>query len=100
MQYLICLVGSYDGSYIMACVSRAQTPSMMMNCDDLIHVFTVIQETINRLESLSDPSEREGLAIRLEYLNRSLINVSNNSELDEVVSLIERALTELNHETE
>ena len=55
---------------------------MMMNCDDLIHVFTVIQETINRLESLNDPSEREGLAIRLEYLNRSLINVSNNSELD------------------
>ena len=66
----------------------------MARRDDLLHAFTVVQETINRLESVVNPREREQLATRLEYLNRALINLNNDSELDEVVLLIETAVRE------
>ena len=72
-----------------------------MACRDDLHAFTVVQETINRLESVVNPREREQLATRLEYLNRALINLKNDSELDKVVLLlIETAVRELTHEND
>ena len=40
-------------------------------------VYSVVEQTIARLESLNDLSEMDGLIMRLECLNRSLANLGS-----------------------
>ena len=53
--------------------------------------YSVVEQTIVRLESLNDLSEMDGLIMRLEYLNRSLANL-DSPDTDEIMLLIGEAV--------
>lgn len=54
--------------------------------------YSVVEQTIARLESLNDLSETDGLIMRLEYLNRSLANL-DSPDTDEIMLLIGEAIS-------
>ena len=54
--------------------------------------YSVVVQTIARLESLNDLSEMDGLIMRLEYLNRSLANL-DSPDTDEIMLLIGEAIS-------
>ena len=54
--------------------------------------YSVVVQTIARLESLNDLSEMDGLVMRLEYLNRSLANL-DSPDTDEIMLLIGEAIS-------
>ena len=55
-----------------------------------LHAYHPVQETIARLENLRDPFEIDGLIMRLDYLNRFIVNLDNdsNSKTDGIISLL------------
>ena len=65
-----------------------------------LHAYHPVQETIARLENLRDPFEIDGLIMRLDYLNRFLVNLDNgsNSKTDGIISLIGDFINELMRE--
>jgi len=54
--------------------------------------YSVVEQTIARLESLNEVSEMDGLIMRLEYLNRSLANL-DSPDTDEIMLLIGEAIS-------
>ena len=54
--------------------------------------YSVVEQTIARLESLNDLSEMDGLIIRLECVNRSLTNL-DSPDTDEIMLLIGEAIS-------
>ena len=54
--------------------------------------YTVVEQTIARLESFNDLSEMDGLIMRLECLNRSLA-YSDSPDTDEIMLLIGEAIS-------
>ena len=59
--------------------------------------MNVVEQTIARLGSLNDLSERDGLILPLEYLNRSLANL-DSPDTDEIVHLIADAISCMSRE--
>ena len=53
--------------------------------------YSVVEQTIARLESLNDLSEMDGQIMRLECLNRSLANL-DSPDTDEIMLLIGEAI--------
>ena len=47
-----------------------------------------VNQTIATLENLIDPLEIDGLVLRLDYLIRTLVNLDNHSQTDEIISLL------------
>ena len=68
-----------------------------MAASEYFHAYNMVEETITRLENLTDPFEIDGVAMRFDYLNRLLVNLDNdtdsNSQTDEIVSLIGDAIS-------
>lgn len=54
--------------------------------------YSVVVQTIARLESLNDLSEMDSLIMRLEYLNRSFANL-DSPDMDEIMLLIGEAIS-------
>ena len=54
--------------------------------------YSVVEQTIARLESLNDLPEMDGLIMRLECLNRSLANLDSR-DTDEIMLLIGEAIS-------
>ena len=54
--------------------------------------YSVVEQTIARLESLNDLSEMDGLIMRLECLNRSFANLDSR-DTDEIMLLIGEAIS-------
>ena len=54
--------------------------------------YSVVEQTIARLESLNDLSEMDGVIMRLECLNRSLANL-DSPDTDEIMLLIGEAIS-------
>lgn len=73
-----------------------------MAASGYFHAYNMVEETITRLENLTDPFEIDGLIMRLDYLKRLLVNLDNdsNSQTDEIVSLIGDAINELMRDTQ
>ena len=68
-------------------------------CSSYQQAFGVIQQTITDLENMADTQETDGIIMRLDYLNRSLVNVDNNSQTDGIVRLIEEVVELLSMES-
>ena len=57
--------------------------------DLFLYAHNIVEETITRLDNLNDPFELDGLVMRLEYLNRTLVNVTDtNLQVDGVIRQI------------
>ena len=56
--------------------------------------YSVVEQTIARLESLNDLSEMDRLIMRLECLNRSLANL-DSPDTDEIMLLIGEAISSM-----
>ena len=78
-------------------VTQARRQQTKMEASGYLHAYHVVQETIARLENLRDPFEIDGLIMRLDYLNRFLVNLDNdsNSQTDGINSLSGDSINEL-----
>ena len=59
-----------------------------------------VNQTIATLENLIDPLEIDGLVLRLDYLIRTLVNLDNHSQTDEIISLLGEACNQLTSEAQ
>ena len=49
-----------------------------MAASGYFHAYHIVQEAIARFENLHDPFEIDGLIMRLDYLNRFLVNLDSD----------------------
>ena len=55
----------------------------------IVFAYSVVEQTIARLESVNNLSEMDGLITRFENLNRSLANL-DSPDTDEILLFIDR----------
>ena len=84
-----------------AVLTRAQSTNMAAKRNDyIVHAYNTVNQTITTLENLIDPLEINGLVLRLDYLFRTLDNLDNHSQMDEIINLLGEACNQLTSEAQ
>lgn len=60
----------------------------------------MVNHIITALENISDPLEIDGLILRLDYLIRTLVNLEDHPQTDEIIRLLGEACNDLTSEAQ
>lgn len=65
-----------------------------------LQAHNTVNHIITALENISDPLEIDGLILRLDYLIRTLVNLEDHPQTDEIIRLLGEACNDLTSEAQ
>ena len=74
-----------------AVLIRAQTNMAA----EYLQAHNTVNQIVMAPENVTDPLEINGLVLRLDYLSRTLVNLVNHPQTDEIIRMLGEACNEL-----
>ena len=66
--------------------------------EDFLFLHRTVLETISALDNMLDPSQIDGAVLRLDCVKRYLVNISDDSQTDAIISQLQQVIDRLEEE--
>ena len=79
---------------------RAQTNMAVEWSAEYLQAHNTVNQIVTALDNVTDPLEINGLVLRLDYIIRTLVNLVNHPQTDEIIRMLGEACNELTSTSE
>ena len=88
--------GSLPSTLCCLCISKMA--AVTDRREHYLFLYRTVVETISSLDNMLDPSQIDGIVLRLDCIKRYLVNIGDDSQTDAIITQLEQVIEGLQEE--